>query len=65
MGRPPLYPIKKIIGFDQELLDAIDAWRRTQTPIPNVSEAVRVILTDWLVGHGVAVTQDVADPEED
>ena len=48
MGRPAAFPIKKVIGFDQEMLDAIDAYRRTQTPLPNQSEAIRAILAEWL-----------------
>jgi hypothetical protein len=49
--RPELYPVKKVIGFDQALLDAIDNWRRTQAPIPTVSEAIR-----QLVALGLAST---------
>jgi hypothetical protein len=41
MPRPELYPIKKVIGFDEAQLAAIDDWRRRQTPIPSVSEAIR------------------------
>lgn len=48
MARPTTFPIKKVIGFDQELLDAIDAYRREQTPLPNQSEAIRDILAAWL-----------------
>ena len=44
MPRPKLYPVKKVIGFDQAMLDAIDDWRRTQSPIPTVSEAIRQIV---------------------
>jgi hypothetical protein len=44
MPRPELYPVKKVIGFDQALLSAIDKWRRRQTPIPTVSEAIRELL---------------------
>jgi hypothetical protein len=43
-GRPELYPIKKVIGFDQSMLDAIDHWRREQTPIPTVSDAIRALV---------------------
>jgi hypothetical protein len=45
MGRPPLYPVKKIIGFDQKMLDAIEKWRAKQKPIPSVSDAVRMLIT--------------------
>ena len=44
MPRPELFPVKKVIGFDQEMLDAIDGWRRRQTPIPSVSEAIRQLV---------------------
>jgi len=27
VGRPELYPVKKVIGFDQAMLEAIDHWR--------------------------------------
>jgi len=40
-GRPELYPIKKLIRFDQNMLDNVEEWRRGQTPIPPVSEAIR------------------------
>jgi hypothetical protein len=43
-GRPEKYPVKKVIGFDQEMLDAIDEWRRQKTPIPTVSDAIRALL---------------------
>ena len=52
LARPTAFPIKKVIGFDQETLDAIEAYRREQTPIPNQSEAIRAILTDWLREKG-------------
>jgi hypothetical protein len=48
MPRPELYPVKKVIGFDQALLNAIDKWRRRQTPIPTVSDAIRVLLEQAL-----------------
>lgn len=52
MGRPPEFTSKKLIGFDQDMLDAIDAYRATLKPIPNQSEAIRKILKDWLIGNG-------------
>lgn len=48
MARPEKFPIKKLIGFDQELMDAVDAYRRDQETIPNISEAIRDLLTDAL-----------------
>ena len=44
MGRPPLYPVKKVIGFDPRMLDAIEKWRSKQKPIPSVSEAIRALI---------------------
>jgi hypothetical protein len=41
MPRPELYPVKKVVGFDQGMIDAIEKWRGKQKPIPNVSEAIR------------------------
>jgi hypothetical protein len=41
MSRPQIYPVKKIIGFDQEMIDAIEKWRAKQKPVPNVSDAIR------------------------
>ena len=50
MPRPMIFPVKKVIGFDQAQLDAIDKWRRHQTPIPSVSEAIRRLLESALAG---------------
>lgn len=52
MARPEKFPIKKLIGFDQELMDALDSYRRDQETIPNISEAIRGILTAYLSEHG-------------
>lgn len=52
MARPLTLPIKKLVGFEPEMLAAIDNWRRTQTPIPTQSEAIRRILTEWLRERG-------------
>jgi hypothetical protein len=41
MPRPELFPVKKVVGFDQNMIDAIDTWRAKQKPLPNVSEAIR------------------------
>ena len=50
LGRPEVYPIKKVIGFDEEMLGAVDNWRRKQKPIPNVSEAIRRLVDLGLKG---------------
>jgi hypothetical protein len=52
MGRPELYPVKKVIGFKKEMLAAIDKWRRKQEPIPSVSDAVRQLVELGLTGDG-------------
>ena len=41
MAKPEKFPVKKVIGFDRQMLEEIEAYRRTQDPIPNVSEAIR------------------------
>jgi hypothetical protein len=48
MPRPEIYPVKKIIGFNTTLLDAIDKWRAKQRPIPNVSDAIRHLIESGL-----------------
>jgi Holliday junction resolvase len=52
MPRPQLYPVKKVIGFDRTQLSAIEKWRRRQDPIPNVSEAIRKLVTFGLKAKG-------------
>lgn len=42
--RTELYPVKKIIGFNQAMLDAIEKWRAKQRPIPNLSDAIRALI---------------------
>jgi hypothetical protein len=41
IGRPETHPVKKVIGFTQEMIDAIEQWRAKQRPVPNLSEAIR------------------------
>ena len=41
-----------MIGFDADLLQAVEAWRRNRTPIPNVSDAIRQILSKHLRQKG-------------
>jgi hypothetical protein len=52
MARPLELPIKKLVRFDEETLAAVDAYRATQKPLPNQSEAIRQILTEWLRDNG-------------
>lgn len=51
-GRPEQFPVKKVLGFDQAMIDAIDAWRRDQPTIPNQSQAIRSILSEHLRALG-------------
>jgi hypothetical protein len=41
MASQKIFPIKKVIGFDQDMIDAIDKWRAKQIPLPNANEAIR------------------------
>ncbi len=41
MPRPELYPVKKVIGFNNTMLEAVEKWRAKQKPIPTVSDAIR------------------------
>jgi hypothetical protein len=52
MARPLLYPVKKVVGFDQAMLDAIEKWRARQKPIPNVSDAIRRLVELGLKAKG-------------
>ena len=52
MPRPQLYQVKKIVGFDQAMIDNVEKWRAKQRPIPNVSEAIR-----QLVGQALSNTK--------
>jgi hypothetical protein len=48
IGRPETHPVKKVIGFTEEMVDAVETWRAKQKPVPNLSEAIR-----RLVGLGL------------
>ena len=34
VGRPETHPIKKLVGFTEEMIDAVEAWRAKQSPFP-------------------------------
>ncbi|WOH58518.1 hypothetical protein [Bradyrhizobium sp. BWC-3-1] len=55
MPRPEIYPVKKMIGFTADMLEAIDKWRAKQRPIPNVSDAIRQLVE---AGLKVALPRD-------
>ncbi len=61
MARPQLYPVKKVIGFDDTMLKAIDDWRRTRTPLPTMSDAIRQILAKHLRQKGYLPKRSAAE----
>ena len=58
MPRPELYPVKKIVGFDEGTITAIEKWRAKQKPIPNVSEAIRRLVGQGLASASTAVKRN-------
>ena len=50
VGRPGTHPVKKLIGFTEEMVEAVDSWRAKQRPIPNLSEAIRRLVEIGLKG---------------
>jgi len=44
MPRPEIYPVKKLVGLSDSMLEAIEKWRAKQRPIPNVSDAIRQLI---------------------
>lgn len=40
-GRPGTHPVKKIIGFTDEMATAVENWRKRQDPALTFSEAIR------------------------
>jgi hypothetical protein len=51
-GRPTEFPVKKLIAIDEEILQAVEAFRAAQSPPINQSEAFRHILRTWLSANG-------------
>lgn len=45
-GRPLTFPVKKVLGFDGDLIAEINNWRRRQDDVPNFSDAVRKLI--WI-----------------
>jgi hypothetical protein len=41
IGWPETHPVKKVIGFTEEMIQAVESWRAKQKPVPNLSEAIR------------------------
>jgi len=44
MPRAQRFPVKRVIGFDKRMVDAIDEWRREQTVVLSMSGAIRRLL---------------------
>jgi len=59
MSRPELYPVKKIVGFDEGTIAAIEKWRAKQAPIPTMPEAIRRLVGQGLAGASTAAKQDL------
>lgn len=52
IGRPETHPVKKVIGFTEEMLADVEAWRAKQKPVPNLSEAIRRLVELGLKAKG-------------
>lgn len=52
MPRPEILPVKKVIGFTNEMMEAIETWRAKQRPVPNVSDAIRQLIDIGLKARG-------------
>jgi hypothetical protein len=50
-GRPETHPIKKVIAFADEMVEAVEKWRKKQKPQPNFNEAVRQLIERGLKGR--------------
>jgi len=43
-GRPETHPIKKVIAFDDDMVEAVEKWRKKQKPPLNFNAAVRRLI---------------------
>jgi hypothetical protein len=50
--RPETHPIKKLVGFTEEMIAAVETWRAKQKPVPNLSEAIRQLVEIGLKAKG-------------
>jgi hypothetical protein len=48
VGRPELYPIKKLVRMDKNMSDAIEHWRRQQAPPISTTDAIRQLIASGL-----------------
>ena len=49
---PETHPVKKIIGFNEEMIAVVESWRPKQKPVPNLSEAIRRLVELGLKAKG-------------
>jgi hypothetical protein len=49
MGRPLEFPIKKLVGFTNEMVARVDAYRHTETPPLSFTEAIRRLVEKALL----------------
>ena len=54
MSRSEPYPVRKIVGFDEATIAAIEKWRAKQTAIPSLSEAIHRLVRQGLVSASTA-----------
>ena len=52
IGRPETHPVKKVVGFSEAMIDAVESWRAKQRPVPNLSEAIRRLVDAGLDATG-------------
>lgn len=48
IGRPGSHPVKKVLGFTDQMVAEVERWRATQVPVPNFSEAIRRLVDQAL-----------------
>jgi len=51
IGRPETHPVKKVIGFTEEMIADVERGRAKQKPVPNVSEAIRRLVEKGLANQ--------------
>jgi hypothetical protein len=38
------YPVRKVVNFDRQMVDAINKWRHRQDAVPSANEAIRALI---------------------
>jgi hypothetical protein len=62
MPGPERTPLKKTIGFDYAMIEAIENWRARQSPVPNTSEAIRQLVEIGLASAPPAAREGKETP---